>query len=95
MEIRHDPARKMFELLDPEGHRIGELTYHLAGERVVIDHTGVRDEYGGQGLARRLVEAAAAWLRATGQRAVPVCSYAARVMGDPKFADVVGRRGGA
>jgi uncharacterized protein len=63
--------------IERNGRRIGELTYRRsAAAHVTIDHTEVDPALRGQGLARRLLDAAVAWARQTGTRITPRCSYA-------------------
>jgi hypothetical protein len=58
------------------GVRIGEMTYQRQdGARITIDHTEVDPALRGQGIARRLLDAAVAWARQTGTRITPRCSY--------------------
>jgi hypothetical protein len=61
------------------GARIAEMTYSRSGERAVIEHTRVDESLRGQGVARKLLDAAVAWARETGTRVEPVCTYARSV----------------
>jgi predicted GNAT family acetyltransferase len=64
--------------LEKDGKRVGELSYRRdTATTVTIDHTGVAVNLRGQGLARRLLDAAVEWARATHTKIVPACSYAA------------------
>lgn len=70
---------------------IGELDYVWRSPTVMnIHHTGVREAYGGRGLARRLVDAAVAFARERDHRIAPTCSYAIKVLGDDAYDDVRG-----
>lgn len=88
MQINHDPAKGRFSTrLD--GHE-AELTYRLEQGRLVIEHTGVPQAIGGQGVAGGLVKAALEHARAAGMRVVPACSYAVEyVKRHPQYADLV------
>ena len=56
----------------------------------VITHTEVDPAYGGQGIARRLIEEIIAEARHTGKKIVPVCSYAEKMMtGKEEYRDVL------
>ena len=44
----------------------------------VLDHTVVREEYGGQGLAGLLVDCVTEAARAQNKKILPVCSYAVK-----------------
>lgn len=53
-----------------------ELVYRFDGDRLVLIHTGVPDELGGQGLGGRLVAAAVDRAAAEGLTVVPRCPFA-------------------
>ena len=59
---------------------IGYAVIEERGGRWVIPHTEVDPAYGGQGIARRLIEEIIAAARREGRKIVPVCSYAAKMM---------------
>ena len=46
----------------------------------VITHTEVDPAYGGQGIARRLIEEIIHAARRQGKKIIPVCSYAEKLM---------------
>ena len=74
----------------PGGKTLARVTFPaLDAETVELDHTFVDDSLRGQGVAGKLLEAAAAELRKRGLKAVPTCSYAVKWFGKhPEFADV-------
>ena len=56
----------------------------------VITHTEVDPAYGGQGIARRLIEEIVAEARRAGKKIVPLCSYADKIMtGKEEYRDVL------
>ena len=58
--------------------------------RRVITHTEVDPAYGGQGIARHLIEEVIAATRRDGAKIVPRCSYADKMMRrTDKYADVL------
>ena len=60
------------------------------GRRWVITHTEVDPAYGGQGIARRLIEVLIAAARSDGAKIVPICSYAEKMMrGREEYTDVL------
>jgi len=60
------------------GLPVAELTYSRAGEKLVIlDHTGVPDEYRGKGVGLALVERAVEDARKEGRKIIPLCPFAA------------------
>lgn len=70
--------------------RIGVAEIEEEGGRWVITHTEVDPAYGGQGIARRLIEEVIAAARRDGAKIVPLCSYAAKMMrGKAAYADVL------
>lgn len=61
-----------------EGRPIAELTYSVAGERlIIIDHTEVPEAYRGQGVGVALVARAVEDMRAAGPKIMPLCPFAA------------------
>lgn len=71
------------------GHE-AELVYRIREGRLIIDHTGVPEAIGGQGVAGELVRAALDHARAAGLKVVPACSYSADyVRRHPEYADLV------
>ncbi len=92
IEIRHEEVgdRGAF-FVETEAGRLASLTYsRTSPHTVVIEHTDVSSALAGQGVGRRLVEAAVAWARRTGTTVVPVCTYAKTVFErDPDLRDVL------
>ena len=72
--IVHEAERHRFAA-HVDGHT-AEITYRMQDGVMVIDHTGVPDELGGQGLAGRLVAAAVSHAAAEGLTVAPWCPYA-------------------
>jgi len=98
--VRDLPAESRYVLIDrgEDGTRskeIGEESYVDVGDERVLFHTGVSEEYGGQGLASRLVRAVVDDVVAAGKRIVPVCPYVvAWLPKHPEYSEhVVERRG--
>jgi predicted GNAT family acetyltransferase len=67
-----------------------EMTYRKTPAGVMsIDHTGVPSEFGGRGIAAKLVNAAIADARAEGFKIEPICSYVeAQFRRHPEWADL-------
>ena len=61
---------------EKDGKLIAEITFPEENGVAVIDHTFVDGSLRGQGVADRLVRAAADQIRSEGRKARPVCSYA-------------------
>jgi len=83
--------------IERAGVRIGELTYQRRDAvHIIIDHTEVDPALRGQGVARRLLDAAVAWARQTGTSITPRCSYAVvQFARDKSIGDVLARAAGA
>ena len=77
-------------VMERDGKRLAEMTYTVAGSRVIIDHTTVDDALRGTGAGRKLVEAAVQWARAENVKVIPLCPYAKSVFDKtPQYADVL------
>ncbi|MGY6628235.1 MAG: GNAT family N-acetyltransferase [Oceanicaulis sp.] len=68
-----------------------ELTFSIMNERtIIIDHTGVPDEWRGMGVGKALVERAVLDARERGVRIVPLCPFAkAQIHRHPEWPDVL------
>jgi predicted GNAT family acetyltransferase len=91
LPIRHERTdhRGAF-LMERDGKRLAEMTYTVAGSRVIIDHTTVDDALRGTGAGAKLVEAAVQWARAENIKLMPLCPYAKSVFDKtPQYADVL------
>lgn len=77
--------------VEQDGRRVAELTYSRAGEAlVIIDNTWVDPSLGGQGLGRRLLDAAVEWARESGTKVMSTCPFArAEFLKDPELQDVL------
>jgi predicted GNAT family acetyltransferase len=78
LEIQHeeDEGRGAF-FIALQGERFAEMTYsRVDPARVIIDHTQVDERLQGRGVARKLLDAAVAWARATQTRVHATCPYA-------------------
>ena len=98
--VQDVPAECRYVLLDrgedgTSSKEIGEESYVDVGDERVLFHTGVSEEYGGQGLASKLVRAVVDDVVAAGRKIVPVCPYVAAWL--PKHPEydlhIVTRRG--
>lgn len=75
---------------DPDGPE-AEMTFSRASERlIIIDHTGVPDEYRGQEIGLALVARAVKDAREKGHKIMPLCPFAAaQFRRHPEWADVL------
>lgn len=58
-----------------DGEKLGEITWTLLGNVMLMDHTFVSDKLRGQGVAKRLLDTAASHARDNALKMEPVCSY--------------------
>lgn len=78
MEIEQfNRETKGFFKASDDGKEAGRMTYYWKNENhFVIDHTEVNDEYGGQGVGLKMVEAAVAFARENNLKITPTCPFA-------------------
>jgi len=73
-----------------DGKRLAQMTYSVAGSRVIIDHTRVDELLRGKNVGAQLVRAAVEWARAENVKLLPLCPFAKSVFGKtPAYADVL------
>jgi predicted GNAT family acetyltransferase len=91
IEHEHSGHKGAF-FLERDGERLAEMTYTVAGSRVIIDHTNVDDRLRGTGTGRKLVEAAVEWARQEKAQLMPLCPFAKSVFDKtPSYADVLAK----
>ena len=89
--IEHQPAghKGAFVWLQ-DGEKLAEMTYSVAGSRVIIDHTDVDDRLRGQGAGKQLVKSAVEWARQEKVKLMPLCPFARSVFDKtPEYRDVL------
>ncbi len=89
--VIHVPAgsRGAF-IIERGGKRLAEMTYSMAGDKAIIDHTDVSDELRGSGAGKRLVDAAVRWAREEKKKVLPLCPFAKSVFDKtPDYRDVL------
>ena len=76
IEITHEPKgdRGRYHLL-VDGTDAGEIDYRMDGDVRIFVHTGVRDEYEGQGLAGKLAKHVLDDARANDVKIGATCPY--------------------
>jgi predicted GNAT family acetyltransferase len=86
MSVQHEDG--LF-FIEQDGKHVGELTYRMAGNDMVVSHAFVDPSLRGGTLGRDLVAAAVSWARAQNHKVVPACSYVRSVFAaTPEYADV-------
>ena len=89
MQIRYEAEHCRSAAYDGE-KRIGVAEFDARDGRWSITHTEVDPAYGGQGIARHLIEVLIAAARRDGAKIVPLCSYADKMMRrTDEYADVL------
>jgi uncharacterized protein len=78
--------------IEEDGKRVAQLTYTVAGTRVIIDHTEIEESLRRTGTGRKLVAAAVDWAREEDVKLLPLCPFARSVFDKtPEFGDVLAR----
>lgn len=86
IEFHRDSNRSVAMVGDKQ---VGECTFYDSDSVWVIDHTFVEPQYGGQGIARRLVDAIVDEAVKAGAKLAATCSYACKVFKDEKYKDAL------
>ena len=72
------------------GKQIGECEFSPSSTRWIISHTGVRPEFEGKGIAKKLLLKVIEAAREKNVKIIPLCSYARKVMnGKEEYANVL------
>ncbi|EPD49795.1 hypothetical protein HMPREF1210_03242 [Paenisporosarcina sp. HGH0030] len=71
-ELGHDAYAIVHE---KDGQALGEITWTLLGDVMVMDHTFVSPALRGQGVAKQLLDHSAAYARENEYKMEAVCSY--------------------
>lgn len=91
IEVRNAPERSRYEIL-VDGTFAG-FTHHQPYEgSLIFDHTVIKEQFAGQGLASKLVRATLDDVRTQQLRIVPLCEYVAGWLEKhPDYDDLVDR----
>ena len=71
-ELGHDAYAYVYE---KDGQTLGEITWTLLGDVMVMDHTFVSPALRGEGVAKKLLDQAARFARQKELKMEAVCSY--------------------
>lgn len=89
IDIRFEKEQKRSAAYDGDKN-IGESTYSESSTMWIIDHTLVDENYGGQGIAGKLVACIVDEARNHGMKIMPLCPFAKREFDKrPEYADVL------
>lgn len=73
MDIRHNAAKERFELDTPSG--LALMEYRLREGTLVLTHTEVPPEVGGQGIGGLLIQAALTYATESHLKVKPLCPF--------------------
>jgi predicted GNAT family acetyltransferase len=89
LEVVDSPAAGRFDAL-LDGVRVGEATYVLEDDKMIVCHTGIRRSHGGKGYGTELVLRVLDAARTRGLTVVPECPFVGAVVArHPEYADLV------
>lgn len=76
MEFAYEPGR--FYHNDSAGRLVAEVTFQTLknGQILAVDHTFVREDHRGQGIARQLIEMMITYAQKKKAKILPICPYA-------------------
>ena len=92
MEIqKRDDGKKGAFYIEHENDVVAEMTYLWAGaDKIIIDHTDVKEVLKGKGAGRQMVARAVSFARERGIKIIPLCPFAKSVFDKVKeFSDVL------
>lgn len=93
MEVKHEEG--IFYIGDNKDKPYTKVTYYYLHDDVIVaNQTVSREEFRGQGLARKVVTALIDWARNEGMKILPECPYVSRVMyGSSEYSDMIYKSG--
>jgi predicted GNAT family acetyltransferase len=74
IEVINNPAASRFEVQLGDG-KLAQLIYRMEGDRIIMVHTEVPDEFGGRGIAGKMAHAALEYAKAQQYSVVAQCPY--------------------
>lgn len=90
IELNLEGKNGVFVMTDDNNKEVGELTFMLKEEQMIVNHTGVNPELRGKGLAEKLVLEAVQYSRKNQLKIIPFCSYVSVYIGKhPEVQDVI------
>ena len=79
LEIKQ--GENKFYIGDDENNALAEITYRFVDNNEInIDHTGVSDELGGQGVCKKLLKAVVEHARENNLKIIASCSFAKHML---------------
>ncbi|MCA4780736.1 N-acetyltransferase [Empedobacter stercoris] len=90
IELNLEGKNGVFVMTDDNNKEVGELTFMLKEEQMIVNHTGVNPGLRGKGLAEKLVLEAVKYARKNQLKIIPFCSYVSVYIGKhPELQDVI------
>jgi predicted GNAT family acetyltransferase len=91
--VQDKPAEHRFQLAVDGSDESAAAYYNIKGDRLVLTHTIVPEQFSGQGIGSKLARGVFDILRASGRKAVLQCPFmAAWYARHPDYADIVDDR---
>lgn len=88
MDVVEKPEQNRFELALDDGTAL--VAYQKDGDRLVLIHTEVPEQFAGQGVGSRLARGVFELIRASGRKAVVRCPFLkAWVAKHPEYDDII------
>lgn len=88
MDVVEKPEQNRFELALDDGTAL--VAYRKDGDRLVLIHTEVPEQFAGQGVGSRLARGVFELIRASGRKAVVRCPFLkAWVAKHPEYDDII------
>ncbi|MFB6451258.1 GNAT family N-acetyltransferase [Bradyrhizobium tunisiense] len=88
--VRDNLAEHRFELAVDSNGEFAAAYYRPKGDRIVLTHTEVPEQFSGKGIASQLARGVFEALRAAGRKAILVCPFmTAFYARHPEYSDVV------
>jgi predicted GNAT family acetyltransferase len=85
-----DDAERGRYVARADDRRAGELTYRRTEGRIALDHTGVREDFEGEGVGSALARRALDDAREAGVEVLPFCSFVrSYIERHPDYVDLV------
>lgn len=71
------------------GEFVGECSFIENGDKWDLNHTFVKSEYSGKGIARMLLDALLKEARKNGVKIIPTCSFVAKITKAKEYEDLI------
>ncbi|MDI4239364.1 GNAT family N-acetyltransferase [Bradyrhizobium sp. Arg237L] len=89
--VRDNPAEHRFELAIDGSREIAAIYYRNEGDRLILTHTEVPQQFSGRGFGSQLARGVFGTLRASGRKAILICPFmTAFYARHPEYSDIVG-----